>query len=401
MEVLIEDSIDVLKIDRSDWQLVKFGDVAIQQKQAVDRESTDLTRYVKGEHMYSEDLILQVWGELEDEYLGPAFIRKFEEGDILYGSRRTYLRKVVIAPFDGITSNTTFVIKANRDEIESALLPYLMLSENFAQHSIKNSKGSVNPYVNWKDIAKYDFLLPPKRNQFEILSIIKSIEEVKNNYNKLSQSVKIYEKTLLKELEKDVDGSCSKVGDYIDITNGFAFKGNDFGEEETDTILMTPGNFKVGGGFNDKKLKYFKGELESKRFVFDVGDLVITMTDLSKEGHTLGMPAFIPNISGKCILHNQRLGRVHFKSQDILPEFLYHVFRTSSYRNHIVRAATRTTVSHTYPERIASYKFKLISIDEQNKWIDRFRESADLNSIEVKRDGLFDSLSKSIINQVF
>ena len=79
MEAFLEKGIEGLNLDRSEWQLVKFGDVAIQQKQTVDRESTGLTRYVKGEHMYSEDLHLREWGELKDEYLGPAFIRYFSQ----------------------------------------------------------------------------------------------------------------------------------------------------------------------------------------------------------------------------------------------------------------------------------------------------------------------------------
>ena len=87
-----------LNLNKSDWVSVKFGEVAIKQNKKVDRETTELTRYVKGEHMGSQDLHLRKWGELKDEYLGPAFTRKFEKGDILYGSRRTYLRKVVIAP---------------------------------------------------------------------------------------------------------------------------------------------------------------------------------------------------------------------------------------------------------------------------------------------------------------
>lgn len=178
MDTLLEKSIDGLNLDRSDWQLVKFGDVAIQQKKSVDRENTDLSRYVKGEHMYSEDLHLREWGDLTDEYLGPAFIRKFEEGDILYGSRRTYLRKVVLAPFEGITSNTTFVIKANEELIDKRLLPFVMMSEGFTQHSIRNSKGSVNPYVNWKDIAGYEFLLPPPDIQPDIVDLLLGLDQV-------------------------------------------------------------------------------------------------------------------------------------------------------------------------------------------------------------------------------
>lgn len=195
MTEVIEKQLAELNLDRSDWQLVKFGDVAIQQKQTVDRENTELTRYVKGEHMYSEDIHLREWGELKDEYLGPAFIRKFEEGDILYGSRRTYLRKVVIAPFEGITSNTTFVIKPNEVKIDKRLLPFIMLSEGFSQNSIKNSKGSVNPYVNWKDLAGYEFLLPPLSKQNQLVELflksddsIQSIIEVGRSLDSLLQS---------------------------------------------------------------------------------------------------------------------------------------------------------------------------------------------------------------------
>ena len=118
MEGLMEKTVEGLNLDKTKWVITKFGDVAIQQKANVDRENTSLTRYVKGEHMASEDIHLRKWGELKDEYLGPAFIRRFDEGDILYGSRRTYLKKVVIAPFSGITSNTTFVIKAKESIID-------------------------------------------------------------------------------------------------------------------------------------------------------------------------------------------------------------------------------------------------------------------------------------------
>ena len=138
-----------ITIDKTGWKKYRFGDVAIQTKEVVDIENTDLTRYVAGEHMFSEDIHLRKWGTIGDGYLGPAFIRKFNKGDILYGSRRTYLKKVAIADFDGVTANTTFVIKANEDLIETVLLAHLMLSHDFTEYSVKNSRGSVNPYINW------------------------------------------------------------------------------------------------------------------------------------------------------------------------------------------------------------------------------------------------------------
>ncbi|CAM4236615.1 hypothetical protein ZORO111903_09135 [Zobellia roscoffensis] len=86
MNTALENTIEKLLLDKSKWKVTKFGDVAIQQKGKVDRDNTNLTRYIKGEHMGSEDLHIRKWGDLTDEYLGPAFIRKFQKGDILYGS---------------------------------------------------------------------------------------------------------------------------------------------------------------------------------------------------------------------------------------------------------------------------------------------------------------------------
>ena len=232
MEALLKKGIDSLNLDRSNWQLVKFGDVAIQQKQSVDRENTDITRYVKGEHMYSEDIHLREWGELKDEYLGPAFIRYFEKGDILYGSRRTYLRKVTVAPFEGITSNTTFVIKANENMINKYLLPFLMLSDEFSEHSIQNSKGSVNPYINWKDIANYEFLLPSKEQHAEIAELLWSTDKVIQEDLKVLKTLEnlLYAKTKsffqdsqnkIKIKEIVIDKACKKaevgLSPYIEI----------------------------------------------------------------------------------------------------------------------------------------------------------------------------------------
>jgi type I restriction enzyme S subunit len=219
MSELLEEKVIELKLDRSAWQLVKFGDVAIQQKGSVDRNNTELSKYIKGEHMSSEDLHLREWGELTDEYLGPAFIRKFEEGDILYGSRRTYLRKVAVAHFSGITSNTTFVIKANEAKIDKRLLPFVMLSEGFAEHSIRNSKGSVNPYVNWKDLADYEFLLPPKDQQVKLAELLWAMDEVVEKELRLKEVLKSTRQNLFENRVNYADGELVALSDVLEIKN--------------------------------------------------------------------------------------------------------------------------------------------------------------------------------------
>ena len=88
--------------DRSNWQRVRFGDVVNVLKEQVDPSSGEVDRYVAGEHMETENVHIRTWGNVGDGYLGPAFIRRFRKGQVLYGSRRTYLKKVAVAEWDGV-----------------------------------------------------------------------------------------------------------------------------------------------------------------------------------------------------------------------------------------------------------------------------------------------------------
>lgn len=144
---------------------------------------------------------------------------------------------------------------------------------------------------------------------------------------------------------------------HISIKHGFAFKGEFFKDSPTPDCLLTPGNFAIGGGFKGDKYKYYDGPVPSD-YVLKAGDLVVTMTDLSKQADTLGYSALIPAQQNKCFLHNQRTGLVQFKDDELDKVFLYFLLRSKEYRHHVVSGATGTTVKHTSPTKILSYKFR-------------------------------------------
>ena len=156
--------------------------------------------------------------------------------------------------------------------------------------------------------------------------------------------------------------------DLIDIKHGYAFKGKFFSEEETNLILLTPGNFKIGGGFQAKKLKYYSKDGEvPEQYILRENDILVTMTDLSKSGDTLGYPIKVPVLENKILLHNQRLGKVEIKSDKIDKDFLYYLMCSNKYRNEVLASATGTTVKHSAPDRILKFEFGLPSIEEQQK----------------------------------
>ncbi|EPW7004604.1 type I restriction endonuclease subunit S [Vibrio parahaemolyticus] len=147
----------------------------------------------------------------------------------------------------------------------------------------------------------------------------------------------------------------SNLSTLIDIKHGFAFKGEHFSDKETSEILLTPGNVKIGGGFKADKFKYYDGPIEDN-YVFSVGDMFVTMTDLSKASDTLGYPAIVPDLSGKRLHHNQRLGKVLFSDHPASKEmFVYHNLCSTKYRQSVVGSATGTTVKHTAPKKILAH----------------------------------------------
>lgn len=169
---------------------VKFGNVVKEYKGKIDQKNNPYEFYVAGDHMDTDDLTIRRRGRFATDDVGPAFIREFKKGQVLYGSRRTYLRKIAVADFDGVTANTTFVLETKDESIlRQRLLPFIMYTESFTEWSIKKSKGSTNPYVLFKDLADYEFELPDIGKQDELVELLWSMIDTRDAYNNLIVSI--------------------------------------------------------------------------------------------------------------------------------------------------------------------------------------------------------------------
>ena len=165
---------------------VKFGDVVRETKGKIDRNNNPYEYYIAGDHMDTEDLTLHRRGCFATDDVGPAFIREFKCGQVLYGSRRTYLKKVAVADFNGVTANTTFVLETkDRTILLQELLPFIMLSESFTEWSIGKSKGSTNPYVLFSDLADYEFDLPNIEIQQKLSDLLWQMFRLQESYRHL------------------------------------------------------------------------------------------------------------------------------------------------------------------------------------------------------------------------
>lgn len=194
---------------------VKFGDIVRNNKINVDRANNPYKHYVAGDHMNSEDLTIRRYGNFETDDVGPAFTRIFKPGQILYGSRRTYLKKVAVADFAGICANTTFVLESKDESLfDNRLLPFIMLSDAFTCWSVAHSKGSTNPYVLFSDLADYEFDLPPLAEQKVLADKLWAAYRLKESYKKLLMATRDMVKSQFVEMFGSHD--TTPVGNYIE-----------------------------------------------------------------------------------------------------------------------------------------------------------------------------------------
>jgi type I restriction enzyme S subunit len=290
---------------KAGWQRVKFGEVVRQVKDKVDPEESGLTRFVAGEHMDTDDLRIRRWGEIGDGYLGPAFHMRFKPGQVLYGSRRTYLRKVAVPDFEGICANTTFVLESSKPEVLlPELLPFVMTAEAFHEHSRRESKGSVNPYVNYSDLAWYEFELPPVEEQRRITSILGAIVAASDSQADLTESsIK-----LLDSLIRHQDAHLPRIrlGDIYQITGGYAFKSADYSEQGVP--LMRIGNIDNGKvNINESTKLLPHSFLESfAEYRVDNGDLLVGLS-----GATTGKSGIYSHSTSSLL--NQRVARLRIR----------------------------------------------------------------------------------------
>lgn len=191
------------------------------------------------------------------------------------------------------------------------------------------------------------------------------------------------------------------LSELIDVRHGFAFSGEGISEEPSGNILLTPGNFAIGGGFKGDKFKYFVGDIPSN-YVLHQGDLIVTMTDLSKQTDTLGYPALVPQSSGVCYLHNQRLGKVLIHQENTIDKrYLYYVLCSAEYRNEVLASATGTTVKHTSPNRIMAHKFTLPPLPAQKRIADILGSLDDKIELNRKMNETLEGMARALFKSWF
>jgi restriction endonuclease S subunit len=166
------------------WRTWRFDQMATIVNDRIDDPSeANVDYYVGLEHLDSESLTIRRWGTPADVNATKLLFRK---GDIIFGRRRVYQRKLAVAHFDGICSAHAMVLRAKPEVVLPEFLPFFMQSDLFMERAKQISVGSLSPTINWKTLAMEEFALPPIEEQRKAAYSLALIEDNINILNKLS-----------------------------------------------------------------------------------------------------------------------------------------------------------------------------------------------------------------------
>ncbi|MFH0882827.1 MAG: restriction endonuclease subunit S [bacterium] len=173
--------------DRKEWKRVRFGDV-VQNLNETERNPAEagIERFIGLEHLEPGSLHIHSWGNVAD---GTTFTRRCRPGQVLFGKRRAYQRKVAVAEFDAVVSGDIYVLMPKNDRLLPGVLPFLCMSERFFQHAVGTSAGSLSPRTNWSSLAGFEFDLPPLGQQRHIAEILWAVDEVEQRKAALIASI--------------------------------------------------------------------------------------------------------------------------------------------------------------------------------------------------------------------
>lgn len=163
------------------WKVWRFDQMATNVNARIDNPSeSGMEHYVGLEHLDADSLKIRRWGTPDDV---EATKLMFKKGDIIFGRRRAYQRKLGVAEFDGICSAHAMVLRAKPDVVLPEFLPFFMQSDLFMNRAVEISVGSLSPTINWKTIAAQEFALPPVEEQLRIVSLLSQFELQAESYN--------------------------------------------------------------------------------------------------------------------------------------------------------------------------------------------------------------------------
>lgn len=354
-----------------EYQEVKFGEIAKHISKRVEPSETTLKIYVGLEHLDPDSLKITRHGVPSDVAGQKLLVKK---GQIIFGKRRAYQRKVAVADWDCICSAHAMVLEAIPGKILPEFLPFFMQSNQFMDRAVEISEGSLSPTIKWKILAEQKFSIPTISSQKKCVLILEKLLSVITQHVELKKTLTLLKKIQLQDLFN------TNKGKWIEI------KVCEFGKIITGNTPSKADDKNYGAHINwctaedlsgkyvyDSKLKLSEAGSKRARIIGPNNVLITCIASIGKNSITKVETAF-----------NQQINGIEL-NENYDPEFVYYLFEANL--DKMLAIAGFTAVSIINKSNFENLKLKIPEdqatrylIGNRLKKIDYLLESLDFKT---------------------
>lgn len=292
----------------------------------------------------------------------------------------------------GVLSNNMFKIFFDKEVLDSEFLWQYLQSDIYWKQIKRKSNLSGQPHVGHKNIGRLFIALPSLNEQKKIASILflldSHIEEIDNIIEDLKELKKGLIQKLLsgyyivkngkfiktKEFKNTSLGKLpihwkvKRLKEFVNFKNGYGFNASQYSKDGKIIIRMS--NISIDGELKitEENTRYCSEEKyeKLKDYQLKKGDLVICMTDVTREKGIIGRTAIIDE-DNKYIL-NQRVGKLEIIDKALCnTKYLHYYTNSDPYLRHIKSVSGGSAQSNLSTKEILNVKIPIPLLKEQER----------------------------------
>lgn len=374
----------------------KFDEIAFNSTEKKKPVDEDKYTYLGLEHLDSDSIYVTRYGA-DVAPKGDKLIMK--KGDVLFGKRRAYQKKVAIAPFDGIFSAHGMVLRPKGDVIDKDFFPMFIKSDYFLDAAIKISVGSLSPTINWRDLKELKFELPSLEEQRKLAEVLWAIYDMKDKYKKLILATDELVKSQFIEMfgdpqTNDKDLPVMHINEVVSLLrNGATIKQNKDREGYPITRIETIANRTV-----DRSRMGYAGITDLSKYedyILQDGDIL--MSHINSVTH-MGKSAIYEISADENIIHGMNLLCLRPKVNIVMPYFLYRYFQMDYFYDQVLSITKKAVnqASMTIKD-LGNLTLIVPDMESQMLYVDFVRQSDKSKFALQEAIKDLDALSKKII----
>lgn len=331
---------------------------------------------------------------------GVTFTNVFRHGQVLFGKRRAYQRKVAVAGFSGVCSGDIYVLEPKGDALLPELLPFICQTNAFFEHAIGTSAGSLSPRTNWNSLADFEFALPPIEEQKRLARALEATSNAIDAFTELCRTMTPlvslqFAKVLRGEvaaIPSELDGRVnleqwqeSTLGELCELGGGHGFRPTDW--SDTGMPIIRIQNVRGSKDFN-----YFAGDPQPE-WVVEPGELLFAWA---------GVPgvSFGPGIwEGPRAVLNQHIYRVTPRD-GVLRDWLYEVLL---YLTPLIERRAhgfKSSLLHIRKQEFTSQRILVPPAAQQEHIVDWMRRVRSLQRYTLKRETQIRECHKCLLSEL-